>query len=75
MGEALGYVGVAALFAGIMFGLTWLGRRVRARGGGAGEAFMGPFEDMWHPAAHRARMATDAVEERVVPMPTPDKPQ
>jgi hypothetical protein len=74
VGQALGYVGLAILLAATMAGLTWLGRRVRARGGGASEAVMGPFEDMWHPAAHRARLATDTVEERVVPMPTPDKP-
>jgi hypothetical protein len=63
---------IGVLFAAIMGVLFWLGSRVRRRGGGGSEAFMGPFEDMWHPAAHRARLETQMVEERVVSMPSPD---
>lgn len=74
MSELLSVLAVAGLFAAIMVVLVWLGSRVRRRGGGAGEAFMGPFEEMWHPAAHRARVETQVVEERMMPMPPPDDP-
>jgi len=72
MGEFWALLAVAGFFAAIMRALLWLGSRVRRRGGGGSEAFMGPFEEIWHPAAHRARFETLVVEERVVPMPTPD---
>jgi hypothetical protein len=69
VGEAVVVTG----FIAVMGGLAWLGVRVRRRGGGRGsEAVLGPFEEMWHPAAHRARLQTDIVEERVVPMPSAD---
>jgi hypothetical protein len=71
MGEFWALLAVAAFFAAIMRALVWLGSRVRSRGGGGSEAFMGPFEEIWHPAAHRARFETLVVEERVNPMPTP----
>ncbi|MET7865627.1 hypothetical protein [Micromonospora taraxaci] len=40
---------VAACVAAILGILTWLGARVRRRG--IGGEVMGPFEEMWHPAA------------------------
>jgi hypothetical protein len=61
---------VAASVAGIAAGLVWMGARLRRRGGGVD--VMGPFEEMWHPAAHRSRLEVQAQEEWVVPMPTPD---
>jgi hypothetical protein len=71
VGELLAILAVAAVFAAIMGTLAWLGSRVRRRGGGGSAAFMGPFEEIWHPAAHRARLETRVVEERMVPMPSP----
>src|SRR5262245_16747433 len=59
-------------FLAVMAMLAWLGRRVRSRGGQVSEAVMGPFEEIWHPAAHRARFATETVEERMVPIPSAD---
>jgi hypothetical protein len=32
---------------------------------------MGPFDEIWHPAAHRARIETDVQEERPAPSPLP----
>jgi hypothetical protein len=70
---------VAELFAFLVFaggivailgGLAWLGSRVRRRG--VGGAVMGPFEEIWHPAAHRIRFEIQVQEERMVPMPSPD---
>jgi hypothetical protein len=62
----------AGLAAAVMAGLAWLGRRVRRRGSAAGDAFVGPFEEMWHPAAHRARRETEIVEERMLSAPQAD---
>jgi hypothetical protein len=76
VGQTLGIVAVIAAFGAVMAGLAYFGSRIRRRGRGRGaEAFMGPFEDMWHPAAHRARLQVETVEERMVPMPSAgDKP-
>jgi len=66
---------VAALvlgFAAIMAGLAGLGRRIRRQGRAGGQAFVGPFEEIWHPAAHRARLATEIVDERLIPRPGAD---
>ncbi|MFC7483722.1 hypothetical protein ACFQX7_32055 [Luedemannella flava] len=54
-----------------MVTLAWLGVRATARRGAAGAAVVGPFEEIWHPAAHRARFETHTVEERVMPAPSP----
>ena len=72
--EVLGIFGVLGFFAAVMAGLFMAGSRIRARRRGVGTAAMGPFEEMWHPAASRARLMTEAVEERVVSMPSPDDP-
>lgn len=32
---------------------------------------MGPFEELWHPAAVRARVETQVQEELAAPTPTP----
>ncbi|MGW3892992.1 hypothetical protein ACWD69_30325 [Micromonospora chokoriensis] len=58
---------VAACVAAILGILTWLGARVRRRG--IGGEVMGPFEEMWHPAAHRFRAEIRVQEARTVPMP------
>ncbi len=43
---------VVAIFGVVLGGLTLGARRARRRGGdGSG---MAPFEEIWHPAAHRA---------------------
>jgi hypothetical protein len=70
--EFLVVLGVALGFAAIMALLATLGRRVRRGGRAGGQAFVGPFEEIWHPAAHRARLATEIIDERVVPGPSAD---
>jgi hypothetical protein len=32
---------------------------------------MGPFDEIWHPAAHRFRFEIQVQEERMVPLPSP----
>jgi hypothetical protein len=71
MGGLVAAVVVGLAFVLVLVGLVGLGRRVR-RGSAGGQAFVGPFEEMWHPAAHRARLATETVEERMVPGPSAD---
>lgn len=72
MVDFLAFLGTAAGVAAIAAGLVWLGRRVRRRG--VGGEVMGPFEEIWHPAAHRARMELEVQEERMVPLPSPGDP-
>lgn len=66
----LAFLATAAGVALVAAGLVWLGRRVRRRG--VGGEVMGPFEEIWHPAAHRARLEIEVREERMVPLPSPD---
>jgi hypothetical protein len=68
--DFLAFLVVAGAAAAIMGGLAWLGSRVRRRG--VGGAVMGPFDEIWHPAAHRFRFEIQVQEERMVPMPSPD---
>jgi hypothetical protein len=54
---------------GVVAGLPLLAARARRRGGGA--SLLGPFEEMWHPAARRAHLEVEVAEERRVPTPSP----
>lgn len=56
----------------IMIGLPWLAARVRRRGTGGG--MLGPFEEIWHPAGHRARLEVEVQEQRPVTAPAPGDP-
>jgi hypothetical protein len=58
-----------AVFGPVLGGLPWLASRVRRRG--AGESVMGPFDEIWHPAAYRARIEIQVQEERPASMPLP----
>jgi hypothetical protein len=57
-------------FAAVMGGLVWLGSRVRRRG--VGGAVMGPFDEIYHPAAHRFRFEIEVQAQRMVPLPSPE---
>ncbi|MGI5215181.1 hypothetical protein [Plantactinospora sp. CA-290183] len=72
MGDVLGYLVVVCCLAAILGGLAWLGSRARRRG--VGGEVMGPFEEIWHPAAERFRAEIRVQEERMVPMPSPGDP-
>lgn len=61
----LAYVLIAVL-------LVALGRRVR-RSGRGGDA-LGPFEELWHPAAHRARVEVRTHDSRQEAAPSPGDP-
>ncbi|OLR94377.1 hypothetical protein [Actinokineospora bangkokensis] len=63
---------VLTLFATVLAGLPWLASRVRRRG--VGSEVLGPFEEMWHPAAVRTRVEVQAQEERPAPTPNPGDP-
>lgn len=60
-----------AAVGGPVAGLTWLARRVRSRGGSGGYSLMGPFDELWHPAAVAARLEVQVQEERQEPSPAP----
>ncbi|WP_410822430.1 hypothetical protein [Micromonospora sp. 050-3] len=67
MDEVLIFVVFAGCVAAVLGTLWWLASRVRRRG--IGGEVMGPFEEMWHPAAHRFRAEIRVQETRTVPMP------
>ncbi|MEU4531164.1 hypothetical protein AB0F49_23345 [Micromonospora ureilytica] len=67
MDEVLIFVVFAGCVAAVLGILWWLASRVRRRG--IGGEVMGPFEEMWHPAAHRFRAEIRVQETRTVPMP------
>ena len=75
MGGFVAAVVTGVVVVAVLAGLAGLGRRVRRRGRAGGQAFVGPFEEMWHPAAHRARRETEIVDERVITqLPADDVP-
>jgi hypothetical protein len=64
---------VTALVIGAVLGGLWRAAR-RSRGRAASGAVTGPFEEIWHPAAHRARIEIQVQDERAVPNPQPGDP-
>ena len=65
-------IAVVMVFGAIMGGLAWLTPRDRGRR--AGGSVAGPFEEIWHPAAHRARIEVQVQDERTVEAPSPGDP-
>jgi hypothetical protein len=39
-----------------------------------GGSVAGPFEEIWHPAAHRARIEVQVQDERTMDAPSPGDP-
>lgn len=70
MAEVLAVLLVVGCLAAVLGFLAWLASRVRRRG--IGDNVMGPFEEIWHPAAHRFRAEIRMHEERMVPPPSAD---
>ena len=60
-------------YAAVLGTLAWLASRARRRGAGSGGSgtgsVLGPFEEIWHPAAYRARFEQHAQHERPAPPP------
>ena len=51
-------------FVVVMAGLAWM--TTRRRGRKAAGAVAGPFEEIWHPSAHRARIDIEVQDERKI---------
>jgi hypothetical protein len=69
MPDLVAALAVLGLFATVLGGLAWVAVRARRRGStGDGVAFI---EEIWHPAAHRARLESRHQEERPAPSPLP----
>jgi hypothetical protein len=72
MSQAWLIVATTLMFGVVLGGLWWAARRSRGRA--ASGAVTGPFEEIWHPAAHRARIEIQVQDERVIPKPYPGDP-
>lgn len=72
MPETLAWLLIASCWAAVLLGLPLMAKRVRRKGGG--HSVMSPFEDLWHPAAHRAEVVIQAESRRVVGIPSPVDP-
>jgi hypothetical protein len=70
--DLLAIVAVLAAFGAVMVGLALLTKR--ARGRRVGSSVAGPFEEIWHPAAHRARIDIEVQDERKIGAPSPGDP-
>jgi hypothetical protein len=64
MADVLPTLLIVAGFVVVMVGLAWV--TTRRRGRRAGSAVAGPFEEIWHPAAHRARIDIEVQDERTI---------
>jgi hypothetical protein len=71
MNDVLAIALVVAIFGVVLGGLPWLAFRVRRRTAGGGYSLMGPFDEVWHPAALQARIEIEVQDERPVPAPVP----
>ena len=72
MTDLLPAFAMLAGLAAIMAGLVWLTHRNRGRR--VGSSVAGPLEEIWHPAAHRARIDIEIQDERKTPVPSPGDP-
>jgi hypothetical protein len=63
------FIAFLAALAVTVGGLVLLASRIRRRG--IGDTVMGPFDEVWHPTAHRAHIEIREQEERTTPAPTP----
>ncbi|HEY5882811.1 MAG TPA: hypothetical protein VIU11_28150 [Nakamurella sp.] len=57
---------LTVLLIGVILAGLWWGAR-RSLGRAASGAVAGPFEEIWHPAAHRARVEIEIQDERISP--------
>ena len=59
---------VVGSFAAVLGLVAWLGTRARRLGG----AVMSPFDEIWHPSRHRARIEVQIRQEQLMPLPPAD---
>lgn len=57
-----------AVCGGVLWGLVRVAGHVRRRGGSGG-SLMQPFDEIWHPVAHVARIEVEVQQERPAPSP------
>ncbi|WP_433798136.1 hypothetical protein [Actinomycetospora sp. CA-084318] len=72
MADAIAIGGTVLVALAVVVGLPWIAARLRRRGVATGTT-MGPFEEMWHPAAARARVDIEVQQEIREPAPTPGR--
>jgi len=70
--DLLAILAVLAAFGAVMVALALLTKRSRGRR--VGSSVAGPFEEIWHPAAHRARIDIEVQDERKIGAPSPGDP-
>ncbi|MEU0551293.1 hypothetical protein [Micromonospora sp. NPDC005979] len=70
MGDVLILLVFGCCVGVVLAALWWLGVRGRRRG--VGGEVMGPFEEMWHPAATRYRAEVRVQERRMTPRSSAD---
>ena len=58
-------IATLVIYAVVLGGLVWIRRR------GRGSSLMQPFDEIWHPAAHQARIEVEVQQERPAPTPLP----
>lgn len=73
MNDVVGLVIVVTIVVAVLGGLPWLAHRSR-RSGSGGYTLMGPFDEMWHPAALEARIEIEIQDEQPAPAPLPGDP-
>ena len=59
-----------AVVSGFLAVLAWAAARARRRG--ISGSMMGPFDQMWHPAAVESHLELQIESERKKPLPSPD---
>jgi hypothetical protein len=69
MRDLVAALGSSAVCALVLWGLVRVAVRVR-RSGSSGGALMQPFDEIWHPVAHRARLEVEVQQELPAPGPT-----
>jgi len=72
MADVLPTLLIVVGFVLVMAGLAWV--TTRRRGRKVSGAVAGPFEEIWHPAAHRARIDIEVQDERKVAPPEAGDP-
>jgi hypothetical protein len=78
MAEILGVAAVFGFFAAVVVSLYVMGTRIRTRGRSSVTVSLtgvfSPFEEIWHPAAYRARQIAETMQHQRDSAPAPGDP-